>query len=102
MSLSDRPKRFYVHVNRDALAKGLDTVWIVQIDGMYFTMRNLEVLVPLSGVYRGPRAKQPKVYFIGEGYGYFIDADTMVLTDEQMELKSFDPSRAQKVPAERS
>ena len=68
-----KPQTFYLHVNRDALMQGSDNVWIIQINGRAIIAKDVQVDVPLKGVYRGPDAPQPKVYLKGKAYGYWLE-----------------------------
>lgn len=42
-------------------------VWAVRQEGSWRLSREVDVLVPMNTVYRGPSARQPKAYL--EGFG---------------------------------
>lgn len=54
-------------------------VWAVKVDHVWRLAREVSVLVPMLTVYRGPHARQPRAFMVGEGV-VSRKGDTLVIT----------------------
>jgi hypothetical protein len=59
------PRVFWLHVHY--LTDPRQRVWAVETGGHYFTARGVTCQVPLTTVFRGLHARQPKAYLRGTG-----------------------------------
>jgi len=60
-----RSERFLVCVNN--LEDPAGRVWLVRARGKWLTARAVQIEVPVTTVFRGPKARQPKAYLQGVG-----------------------------------
>lgn len=60
-------------------------VWAVREGNRWHRAAHIDIRLPLTSVYRGPDAPQPRAYFRGEGQ-MTRQGDTLVLTQEPLRI----------------
>ena len=74
-----KPRVFWVHFNRINVQRGDPDVWTVHLSDQCIQVQHVEIRVPVSTVYRGATARQPRAYFKGKGVVRVSD-DTATIT----------------------
>lgn len=62
-----KPRVFWLHYNRFGASRLAKDVWTVHMSDRCIPARTVECHVPITSVYKGDTAPQPRAYFRGKG-----------------------------------
>lgn len=62
-----KPRIFHLHFNRLNAKKNDGDIWTVHLSDRCIQCKSVDVLVPVSTVWKGQTAPQPRAYLRGKG-----------------------------------
>jgi len=56
----------WVHFNRINVQRNDPDIWTVHMSDRCIQTKEVDIRVPLTSIYKGPKARQPRAYFKGK------------------------------------